>query len=121
MDLLLISTDLMIQSRVAAAASRAGFAAPRVIDGRETSSLEGADACRLALVDLSSPDLEVKEVVAGLRAQLDATAPIIAFGPHVQKARLDAARDAGCDYVLSRGQLDRDIEAILQRLLDGSE
>jgi len=34
---------------------------------------------------------------------------VIAFGPHIQTARLEGARAAGCDVVLSRGQISANL------------
>jgi CheY-like chemotaxis protein len=113
-DILLISPDLTIQSRVAAAAERGGGPAPRVCGGPDLVDSSEAASCRLVLLDLSAPGLDAAEVVAALRERLPEAARIVAFGPHVQKAKLDAARAAGCDAVISRGQFDRDLDAILQ-------
>jgi hypothetical protein len=40
---------------------------------------------------------------------------VIAFGPHVHEDRLAAARAAGCDSVLSRGQFFSQAENVLGR------
>jgi CheY-like chemotaxis protein len=114
MEVLLLSPDLMVQSRVAAAAGRAEIPAPRIWGGREIPAIEDTARIRLVLIDLSSPGLDVKKTVAAVRERLTG-ASIVAFGPHVQMAKLEAARDAGCDRVISRGQLDRDIQAILKQ------
>jgi hypothetical protein len=42
---------------------------------------------------------------------------ILAYGPHVHEDRLAAARAAGCDAVVSRGQLDREADSLLATLL----
>ena len=118
MSVLLVSPDLMIQSRVAAAASRAGLPSPRVISWQDIPTLEGVDSYRLLIVDLASPGMDIDQTIAALRERRDESAPIIAFAPHVHTAKLAVAREAGCDQVLSRGQFDREIEAMVQRLAD---
>jgi hypothetical protein len=40
---------------------------------------------------------------------------VIAFGPHVHEERLQAARKAGCDEVVSRGQFFAQVEGMLAR------
>jgi hypothetical protein len=38
---------------------------------------------------------------------------LIALGPHVDEARLQQARDAGCDKVMARGRFLRELSIIL--------
>jgi hypothetical protein len=118
MNILLVATDLVIQSRVAAAAARAGLAPPKAIGWQQAATLQNADLFQLALLDLTSPGMSVEEVVGVLRGRLGESARIVAFGPHVQTARLDAARRAGCDLVTSRGHFDRNLDAILSQSLE---
>ena len=113
MTAVLMSADMMVSSRVMSAARQSGIAlaiAPSIADliGRLT------DSTRLVMLDLSS-GLTIKDVVASIRA----AAPqgrIIAFGPHVDEALLAAARDAGCDVVMSNGQFYREQDVILRGL-----
>ena len=64
--------------------------------------------CRFCAPDdlLAGDDLEA--LVKALRGHAP-FAKILAFGPHVDEQRLDKARAAGCDKVLTRGQLVRDL------------
>jgi DNA-binding response OmpR family regulator len=116
-DVLLISADLIVQSRLAAAAMRAGIAPPKTSNWQTAESIVKEADYGLVIVDLSTPGLEVARVVPELRAQLPASTPIVAFAPHVHTAKLAAAREAGCDQVLSRGQFDREVVALIQRSL----
>ena len=45
---------------------------------------------------------------------------MIAFGSHVNKARLDEARAAGCAEVLPRSKFSADLPALLRRYFDGN-
>ena len=56
------------------------------------------------IIDLSQPIPSIAECVQAWRATLTKNAAIVAFGPHVLTDRLDTARQAGCDVVLTRGQ-----------------
>ena len=67
----------------------------------------------LVILDLGMPGLDVRGVVARLRALRVPAAKIIAFGPHVHEALLQAARDAGCDTVLARGQFYARLDEIV--------
>ena len=69
--------------------------------------------CRLVLVDLSLASLDLPAAIAAVRAS-SPQARIVAFGAHVNEALLDAARQAGCDEVLSRGQFHRQYVDLLR-------
>jgi CheY-like chemotaxis protein len=71
----------------------------------------------LVVLDLSSGNVSPAEIVARLHNMSNPPAGIVAVGPHVHEARLAAARDAGCDEVLTRGQFNAQMDAILQRWL----
>lgn len=112
MALALIS-DLMIQSQAVAAAARAGRrldvanSLDELVGKAETSSPN------LVIIDLSHPGLDVTAAMARLQPLLPKGARTIAFGPHVHHERLAAARQAGCDVVISRGEFHARMEQIL--------
>jgi CheY-like chemotaxis protein len=72
----------------------------------------------LVIVDLTTPNLDIRDAVQRLRAASPAPAAILAFAPHVQADRLRAAVQAGCDQVLTRGQFSREMSSWLARHLD---
>jgi len=41
---------------------------------------------------------------------------VLAFGPHVERGALQAARDAGADEVLTRGAFDHNMDQVLTKL-----
>jgi hypothetical protein len=61
-------------------------------------------------VDLSRPD--AVDAIARLRAA-GSTAWVVAYGSHVDRVRLDDARDAGADEVLARSEFFADVESAL--------
>jgi DNA-binding NarL/FixJ family response regulator len=63
-------------------------------------------AAEVIVVDLSRPD--ALEGVRRLRAA-GSGARIVAYGSHVERALLAAARDAGCDDVLARSAFFADV------------
>jgi DNA-binding NarL/FixJ family response regulator len=117
MTILLISTDLMIQSRVAAAATQQGLAPPKIGGSVAAAPLDAPADCGIVILDLSTSGLDVAAAVRSLRDRLPQSTSIVAFAPHVHTAKLAAAHDAGCDQVLSRGQFDREIDAVIERRL----
>ena len=98
----LLCHDLMLESQAEAAAASAGISLTTV--GTPDAAIESAtnDSAHSLIVDLSVKGVDLAE----LKTNLDSLGGIrcIAFGPHVHEKRLQAARDAGFDAVLSRGQ-----------------
>ena len=41
---------------------------------------------------------------------------VAAFGPHENVAMLERARNLGCDFVLNRGEFNRDLPKIIARV-----
>jgi hypothetical protein len=92
--------DLMDRSRLTAACPDVRFAR----DGAELVALVGAvtgeSAAAVVVVDLARPG--ALDVVATLRAT---PARVVAYGSHVDRELLAAARGAGADTVLARSAL----------------
>lgn len=113
MAAILLTGDLVFSSRVAAAGQRVG------VDVQTTCSpdslAEQASGAALVMVDLSAAGVDVDALVRRLRALAAPPRQIIAFGPHVQESLLAAARAAGCDEVLARGQFNARMDEILRR------
>jgi CheY-like chemotaxis protein len=114
MSVIFFSTDLVFSSRLAAAADRQGIALVTVssIDAALARLADGAVA--LAILDLSVSGLRPDDAVRRLR-EAQKNLALVAYAPHVHEERLQAARDAGCDLVLSRGGFDRQIDDLLAR------
>lgn len=111
-----LTDDLMFSSRVLSFAERAGHtvvmvASPALLADRIRQATSG-DPPEIILLDLSLPGLQIQTTVDELRAAA-AQARIIAYGPHVHVAKLEAAQAAGCDMVLSNGQFDRSFTSLL--------
>ena len=95
-------TDLMDRSRVSAAVADVTFVATPVALAEEAA---GAD---VVVVDLGRPG-----AVDALPAVVATGTRVVAFGSHVDRATLDAARAAGCTEVLPRSAFFRDIPSLL--------
>lgn len=90
-----------------------------LLDGLSTAetSIES-----IVLVDLSMPNVNVDpdvnlDIVGELKTIDHPPKAIIAYGPHVAEGKLAAAKDAGCDQILTRGQAHRDIATVLAQYL----
>jgi CheY-like chemotaxis protein len=84
---------------------------------------EAVELCRArppayVIIDLGIAEIDIEAAVARLREAAGAV-PTIAYGSHVDKARLDAARAAGCDEVLPRSRFSAELPALLRRCFDG--
>jgi CheY-like chemotaxis protein len=111
MEIVLLANDLMVVSHVQSAAARIGANVRMVTTAADAQRIcnEGAG---VLLIDLAISELDLEFA----RKMKEASAPprIVAFGPHVHKERLAAARAAGCDQVTSRGEFFSKIDTILQ-------
>ena len=95
--------DLMDRSKVAGAGAAVSFAPTP--DALVTAA---ADA-DLVVVDLGRPG-----VVDVLPALVATGARVVAFGSHVDRATLDAARAAGCEEVLPRSRFFASLPQLLR-------
>lgn len=98
-----------------------GIASALDLEATQASSPSSAAAkCNedtlVAIVDLKLPSLAIDDLRAQLIQAHDAVR-IVASGPHVHTKLLAAAEAAGCDLVVSRGQLDREGAALISQLL----
>jgi CheY-like chemotaxis protein len=109
---ILLSTDLTVISRVQGAARQAGVKT-RVVSGEATlDEAASKEPASLLIIDLNAPQLNVQSIVERFRT-VSPEGRIVAFGPHVHEQRLAAAREAGCDQVVSRGQFFAQADALL--------
>lgn len=109
--LVLVTVDLIVASRVESAARKCGL--DIATGSAQAASVAAADEnCRMVLIDLRCPGLDLPKLVGALKL-LTPPPRIVAFGPHVHEQSLEAARAAGCDLVVTRGQLDREAESLL--------
>lgn len=114
MDVVLLTSDLAVVSRVEGAARQVG-AGVRVAANAAQALTHCSNATTRALIlDLSTPALDL-ETIQRMAADTNRSIRIVAFGPHVHEDRLTAARAAGCDLVLSRGQFFRDLNEIISK------
>lgn len=103
-----LSGDLIFASRVR------GAAEANDLEFYFGGSLpDGETDIRFVIVDLATRS----GVVDGLMetcAQRCPGAKVMAFGPHVQVARLEKARGAGIPLVITRGQFDRSLATLFE-------
>jgi DNA-binding response OmpR family regulator len=115
MTILVLSTDLLLQSQLAGAAERAGQPVEVVASVEALLSRMDAQPARLVILDLSLPAVDPGGLVRQLKDR-SPSATVAAFGPHVHRERLAEAKAAGCDVVMSRGQFHAEAEALLREI-----
>lgn len=99
-----VVTDLLFQSRIAAAARHTGAEVRYV---RSLADLP-AEPYRLALIDLDA-DLDVMAAIRRLAGQ----GKVVAFGPHLDTNRRKEARAAGAGRVLAKSKFVGELPALL--------
>ncbi len=117
MSVLLLSTDLMFAPRVSSMARTFGSSCRMVSLSQLAEAL--SPETRLVMVDLALAGVEPASLMAQVRATANQAA-VVAFGQHVHEERLEAAQAAGCDEVVSRGELHGRLQTILGRYLTSS-
>ena len=119
-SILLLTKDLFFVPTLRAAAEKLEW--PLVvalsIDSDKLNNLAAADIGAW-VVDLNCVPLDlIPQVISVLSARFP-QARKIAFGPHVQTQRLAAAEQAGCQHILSRGQLSSQIDRLMAQWQQG--
>jgi len=126
--ILYAAADLIWATKIKATAEALGLAA-RPVRTLEMLHARLADCpeAKSLMVDLDKGE-EGLALIAALRAHEAANAGtgqatgqtrrlrVLAWGPHVAKDLLQAARDAGADDVLTRGALEHNMEEVLVKL-----
>ena len=120
MQFILLSSDLMLMSAAQGAADRHGATVAVIGDAVGVAERCAAEPIELIAIDLRLQGLDVASVVQQIR---DAApqAVILAGGPHVQRDSLAAAVAAGCDEVVTRGQFEGRLDALVARLASDSQ
>lgn len=111
--ILLLSDDLMDASKTIAFARAAGVSVIQVktVEALLQTAEQQSPSC--VILDLQCPGLSVAELLRRLKKG-DRPPRVIAYGSHVDAARLKAAREAGCDEVMPRSQYFESIPGIVE-------
>jgi CheY-like chemotaxis protein len=115
MNILLLSADLMLASAAHGTASRHGAQLHSASDANGAIAICEKFEVALIVVDLRTPGLDIGALTASLKRAAEPPY-ILACAPHVHEASLAAARSAGCDEVVSRGEVERRLDGAMDRL-----
>lgn len=109
---LLVSRDLFFTSKVTGTAELLGIEMRVAGEPRTAAELARDGQVRCVFIDLADTGLDVASFFAELGGEHP---PVVAFGSHVATARLQAARDAGCDEVMPRSRFSTSLPELLRK------
>jgi DNA-binding NarL/FixJ family response regulator len=104
MVVLLLSDDLMLGSQLAAAAQQSGQTVRTAANLDSLLSLCAEADVRQVVLDLNVSNVNPATALPKLRDACPSQATFLAIAPHVHTAKIEAAKQAGFDRVLTRGQ-----------------
>lgn len=116
-QLVLLSNDLMFSSSLSGVVTRMGAMLQVVATSDELLSRANTKQLALAIIDLTTPLIDLGELLTRLKQAAHPPTAVIAYGPHVHAERLAAARAAGCDAVFTRGQMHGQLPEVIGRYL----
>ena len=111
MNCFFLSSDLMFGPRVSHAASQCGARVKTVLSPGKLEDELAQHECDLVILDLSCSLFTPDQVMQVLNTS-EQTMKTLAFGPHVQEEKLQAAVAAGFDSVMSNGQFNQSLMQI---------
>ncbi len=109
----LLSGDLIARGPLENAARRLGLGWACVATVEALLAELESGGGEVVVLDLATGGLDVGDLLAALLKR-SVVPPVIAFGPHVHRARLETARAAGCRAVYSRGEMLTQSEELLR-------
>lgn len=121
MQVVLFSADLMLVAAAQGAADRRGVQLVSAANAERALDAVRDETARIVVIDLKAPGLQVGQLVPQLKLAASKDVTIVACGPHVHEQSLAAAAAAGCDEVITRGQFERGIDALLAKLTARAE
>ncbi len=118
---LVLTSDLAVASLVRGAAVDSGVDCGVALDVESFfQKLAASIDPPLVIVNLETRGLAIDVFQSRLNAAFVRPTAVIAFGPHVHEERLQAARDAGCTEVLSKGKFHAQAAELIARYLAGT-
>jgi AmiR/NasT family two-component response regulator len=112
MKILAAIHDLMFSSKVTANARGKPISwLPR---GTKVAEHVAATRPDVLLIDLASPQLDAVNAIREIKSGECKATTVIAYVDHTREDLIEAARAAGCDQVLSKGEFARRLPELLE-------
>ncbi|MGY8769850.1 MAG: response regulator [Pirellulales bacterium] len=112
MIIIYLTADLMFSSRACSFAKDSGADLRVAVSGAQCINAINQNKVDRVLIDLNVPKLDIEELMTQIKAT-GQNLEVIAYGPHVHIELLEAAKAAGCNAVLSKGQFNQQIESLV--------
>lgn len=103
---IVVSSDLFFANSLCQRAAMGGKSLQMLSREAALASDAPRESTTLLIIDLSSLGAEVESSIRELKAAYP-NARLVAYGPHVHEELLATAHRAGCDEVLTRGQMNQ--------------
>jgi len=114
--LILLIPDLFFSVKVADTARALGYNTREVADASALVAAAGEGATAIVIDTQERSDWQA--AVRTLKANAGTAAiPVLAFGSHVDVASAKAAVAVGCDRLVTRGKLSRELPELLSQLI----
>ena len=114
---LVLTRDLLFSTKITGTARALGFEMDVVANVEGLARRMSETAYRCLLLDLSVADVSIAEVMQAVGENKPDRPAIVAFGSHVDTARLAEAESAGCNEVMPRSRFAGTLPDLLGRLL----
>ena len=109
-----LTSDLMMASNANAHAKQYSVAIAQVSSAAKAIEIIKANRPHLLLIDLQCPGLDIATLGDQLKKLSDSMAPLsIGYAQHVEVVKLQQARSAGINQVLTRGQVNSQMGQII--------
>jgi hypothetical protein len=112
---LVVCSDLFFSTQVANMVRTAGFEAVLEMQAARAPGLLSSGCWAAAVVDMETSGVDLAGLIASLGPE--PRPRVVAFGPHVQTAKFEAAQAAGCDALLTRGQISSNPQGLRVAIL----
>lgn len=114
---LVLTRDLLFSTKITGTARALGLDMQVVASVDDLKRRLQDSACGCILIDLSLADVSVADVVEAAGKCNEGRPALIAFGSHVDTARLQQAEAAGCDEVMPRSRFVATLPELLGQYL----
>ena len=119
---LLVGQNLFFLGKIEAVAEPLGFIVQRATTEPIFMDQYTKNSPSLILVDLEGDETVWSPVLRDLAQSAERVngselvAKVVAFGPHENVALLERAKNMGCDLVLNKGEFNRELPKIIEKL-----